>query len=174
MNGYFDVGKVASLFDALPYYILVVDEDHRILFANKAVADTYDVQPEALIGKYCPQEIHKMDKSYPGCPLEEAREKGESVTKDMLFEDVGAWVRSAAYITDIRTEDGKKVFLHIVQDITERIEAENCLQTKINELEKWQRLTVGREIAMAELKRKIRDLEEEMDKLKKITAKTIP
>jgi polyhydroxyalkanoate synthesis regulator phasin len=50
----------------------------------------------------------------------------------------------------------------MIHDINERKEAEAKLNAKIDELEKWQRLTTGREIRMAELKQEIKDLREKL------------
>jgi hypothetical protein len=62
----------------------------------------------------------------------------------MFFEEYQKWFKSAAYITEKRTEDGKRIFIHFVQDINERKKAEEELVDNIEELEKWQRLTTNK------------------------------
>jgi polyhydroxyalkanoate synthesis regulator phasin len=59
-----------------------------------------------------------------------------------------------------------------VEERTKELEHSNlALKEKIEDLEKWQKLTVGREVKMSELKSKIDVLKEEIltlkDKLKK-------
>ena len=48
-----------------------------------------------------------------------------------------------------------------------RRKAQDNLQKKIDELNKWQKMTIGRELRMVELKKKIKSLEEELEKTKK-------
>jgi PAS domain S-box-containing protein len=47
-------------------------------------------------------------------------------------------------------------------DITERKKLEKELSARVEELEKWQRLTVGREIKMIELKKRVKELEKKV------------
>ncbi|RMF90443.1 MAG: hybrid sensor histidine kinase/response regulator [Methanobacteriota archaeon] len=54
----------------------------------------------------------------------------------------------------------------VLRDITERKRAKEELKDRIEELERWQRLTVGREVRMIELKKQIKELEAEVKKLK--------
>ena len=58
----------------------------------------------------------------------------------------------------------QKAFVAIVLDITERKQAEEKLHEKISELESWQRLTVGREVRMVELKAEIEELKARLKK----------
>ncbi len=54
---------------------------------------------------------------------------------------------------------------HSKEELESRVEERTRdLQQKIEELEKWQRLTVGREIKMTELKREINELKEKLGK----------
>jgi C4-dicarboxylate-specific signal transduction histidine kinase len=54
-----------------------------------------------------------------------------------------------------------------VAERTEELEASNlALKEKIADLEQWQRLTVGREVRMSELKSEIKSLKEEIIELK--------
>jgi predicted nucleic acid-binding Zn-ribbon protein len=53
-----------------------------------------------------------------------------------------------------------------IKDITERKQYEEALKDKLDELEKWYKLTVDRELKMIELKNEIRALANELTELK--------
>ena len=55
--------------------------------------------------------------------------------------------------------DGRSAIGGICIDMTERKKTEMALREKVQELEKWYRLTVDREVKMTELKKRIRELE---------------
>jgi PAS domain S-box-containing protein len=59
---------------------------------------------------------------------------------------------------------GDTALLGIITDISERKKAEDKLQDNIIELEKWQKLTVGREIRMTDLKMEIEELKKRLGK----------
>lgn len=55
-------------FDAVPDLIMILDDRHRILRANKATADALGMTPEALVGQTCFQCIHGQDAPVSTCP----------------------------------------------------------------------------------------------------------
>jgi len=115
------LSTLAPFLDALPFYVILVNEDHEILAANKAVTSQLDLEPEALIGCHCPLAVHGHDGVYPGCPLEQSMEQGgELVEKEFYDEEAGIWVESMIYPVQQPEPGGKRVFLHFVRDITER------------------------------------------------------
>jgi PAS domain S-box-containing protein len=57
---------------------------------------------------------------------------------------------------------GKKADMAFVKDITERKNAEKKIHDNIEELERWQKHTVGRELRMVELKDEIKELKEKL------------
>ena len=59
---------------------------------------------------------------------------------------------------------GEDEILTIVRDITERKRAEQELKQKMEELERFNRLAVGRELRMIELKRQVNELSEQLGK----------
>lgn len=124
--------EVLNIMNSLPFYAMLVDADRHILLANKAVKEYFGVchigvDPEHIIGKYCPKVIHDLDKPFPGCPLEEAVKKGHAVEREFFDPNSGLWVVSAIYPTGLRTSDDQVVFFHMIQDITERKQAEQKL-----------------------------------------------
>jgi PAS domain S-box-containing protein len=119
---------VADLIDVLPFYVMLVDEHHHILQANAAVRQHLGVDPEAIIGGYCPEVIHGIKEPVNECPLEEALEKGQAVERELLDEASGRWIRSAVYpIPGQKTGEGK-VFFHMISDVSDRKRAEGELQ----------------------------------------------
>jgi PAS domain S-box-containing protein len=58
--------------------------------------------------------------------------------------------------------NGRRAIAGICKDITERKKAETALKEKVEELEKWYKVTVNREIEMTRLKKKIQELESKL------------
>jgi signal transduction histidine kinase len=85
------------------------------------------VDRESILGRYCPLIVHGTEEPFEGCPLEEAAAQNIPVEREIFDKKTGRWVRSAIYPTRIRTPGGKKVFLHVVLDITERHQAQEQL-----------------------------------------------
>jgi hypothetical protein len=59
--------------------------------------------------------------------------------------------------------DGHPFLIGIGIDITDRKQAEEEIKTKVAELERFNRLSVGREMRMIELKQKINDLSAQLN-----------
>ena len=116
------------ILDAFPFYIILVDSDHHIIFANQAVETTLGIDPKEIIGGYCPRVIHGLSDPFPGCPLEEAVEKGKSIERELFDNNSERWFISSVYFTDLRTKGGKQIFLHTIQDITESKNAKDNLK----------------------------------------------
>ncbi len=126
--------EISDILDALPFYVLLVDAHHHILQANKAVQAQLGVEPKDIVGKYCPKVIHGLDEPFYACPLEEAVEKGQAVEREALDPESGRWITSAIYPTRGWTRDGRRIFFHMVTDITERKQAEERLRTSREQL----------------------------------------
>ena len=118
---------IKPIIDAIPFSIMVIDEDHKILLANQFVENNLENNIEGLLGYSCPKLVHGTDEPFPGCPLEEALEKGQLVEKELLDPLYGKWVSSAIYPLHFKTHDSKLIFLHIVQDISKRKDAQSTI-----------------------------------------------
>jgi signal transduction histidine kinase len=92
------------------------------------------VDPKDIVGKYCPTVIHGLDKPIDACPLEEAAERNQAVEREILDPGSKLWVRSAIYPTRGSTADGRRIFLHMIADITDRKQAEEQLRTSREQL----------------------------------------
>jgi PAS domain S-box-containing protein len=157
-----DIG-VQNILDALPFYVLLVDSDHYIIEANAAVKTHLGLKREEILGKYCPLIIHGINEPFEGCPLEDAARENRAIERDILDKKSGRWVRSSIYPTRALTPEGKKVFLHMVIDITESKQAQDQLRISHMQLRE---LSAHLETVREEEKRKIaRDLHDETSQL---------
>jgi PAS domain S-box-containing protein len=125
---------ILDILDALPFYVMLIDEHHHILKANRAVQAQLGLKPEDIIGKYCPEVVHGLSEPWYACPLEEAVRKGQAVEREALDQKSGRWIRSAIYPTGKLTPDGSRILFHMVSDITDRKQAEEQLQASREQL----------------------------------------
>lgn len=150
--------ELSDILDAFPFYVLLVDEYHHILQANAAVRAQLGVDPKDIIGKYCPTVIHGLHKPIEGCPLEEAVETNQVVEREVFDQGSGSWVRSSIYPTGGSTADGRRIYFHMITDITERKEAEEQVKTSREQLrELSQHLEFVREEERTKLAGEIHD-----------------
>jgi PAS domain S-box-containing protein len=125
---------IIDILDALPFYVILIDEHHYILAANSAVKEQLGLELKDIIGKYCPKVIHGLDEPFYACPLEEAVEKGQVVEREALDPASGRWIKSAAYPTRGFTRDGRRIYFHMISDITDRKQAEEQLRASHEQL----------------------------------------
>ncbi|MDI6715752.1 MAG: PAS domain S-box protein [Actinomycetota bacterium] len=112
--------EVQQIIDAIPFYVFLVDERHHILMANEAIMHSLSLKPEQVIGKHCPKVIHGLSKPFPGCPLEKSVQIDQAVETELFDSNNGVWLQSVIYPTSLRTQEGWRVYLHMVRDITEQ------------------------------------------------------
>lgn len=80
-----------------------------------------------------------------------------------IYNSNGDIIDLSLTLSPLRDKDGKtSETIGVSKYITDVMTAEAGLREKIVELEKWQRLTVGREMIMADLKSEIRELKEKI------------
>ncbi len=126
---------IQALIDALPFYSMIIDEDHNIHMANNAVNKDLGVDPKEIIGKYCPKVIHNCDCPVEECPLEESVLKGHLIEKEYYDSTCNRWLSSAIYPMKPQVNTPKKLFVHIVHDITDKMNFQNSNIENIKRLE---------------------------------------
>lgn len=114
-----------QVLDALPHYVLLVDEHHHIVLANKATREALGVTPEEIIGGYCPQVVHGVNE-YAKCPISEAVKIAAPVEYEVFNKKIGRWFKTCAYPTDWRSPDGGRIYYHTIQDIHDAKSAEDA------------------------------------------------
>lgn len=118
-------GGIREVLDALPFYVVLVDETHHIVLANRVFREAVGGGSGAdICGQYCPRFVHGAESPLPYCPVEAALRTGQGVQIEHFDEATGAWLMSGAFPIKYSTPAGKRVFFHFVMDITERKVAE--------------------------------------------------
>jgi PAS domain S-box-containing protein len=149
--------KTSEILDSLPFYVLLIDDQHRILQANRAVRELLGSEPADIIGKYCPEVIHGTKGPWHACPLEEAIETGRPVEREALDEKSRRWIVSAIYPIK-QTPEGRTIFFHMVTDVNKRKQAEEQLRISREQMKELTRhLETVREEERTRMAREIHD-----------------
>jgi len=121
-------------FDAVPDLIAILDEHHRILRVNRAMARRLGATPDQCVGKACYKAVHGLESPPDFCPhlltLADGREHVAEVHEECLG---GEFLVSTTPLTD---ERGSRIgSVHVARDISERKRMEEALRAHAVELE---------------------------------------
>jgi len=145
------------IFDSMVDGVYIVSKDYEIEFMNKVLIDEFGDR----VGSICYKAFHDREGHCPLCKNPEVM-KGETVQWEW-----NSGKRNKTYDlieTPQKNVDGTISKLTLFRDITERKRAEEELEKKIEELRKFNEMTVDRELKMVELKKKINVLLQESGK----------
>lgn len=73
-------------FDAIPDIVIIIDRQHKIIKANKKLAEKLGVERDDLIGKFCYNIIHGTKEPPSYCPHNKTLTTGEEHTGE-IYED---------------------------------------------------------------------------------------
>jgi|GEM_PF-3997781 PAS domain S-box-containing protein len=162
------------IFEGANDAIFLIRTDYVIEDANPAALKLLKLDRSDVVGKKCYEIIHgskSMCTQVP-CTIKEVLEKGEVhgvIHKHYDCDGNAITVEISA--SGIRDSEGNIVkVVESARDITPREMVRKELEKHIAELERWQKMTVERELRMVELKEENRRLREELNRLKKLCA----
>lgn len=112
-------------FDSVPDLIAILDNNHKILRANKSMAQALKTTPEQAIGLNCYTCVHGANEPPEFCPhaksLLDEKEHTAEVHEDRLGGDF------LVSTTPLKDEFGRMIgSVHVARDITERKRAEDA------------------------------------------------
>ena len=154
------------LIESMDEGIMVIGTDYRIKDVNKTLVDKFGFTKEKMVGQHCHKISHHRDSPCepPGdpCPLKGALETGVPFkVVHTHFTDSGGTKVVELIASPIRDEHGEITSIaEVSRDITERRKMEEALKANLNDLERYKKATVDREMKMVELKERIKSLEQ--------------
>jgi|GEM_PF-6670683 len=110
-------------FASVPDLIMVLDKEHRIQRANRALTEVFGMSEAELTGRHCYEIVHHSPGPPAFCPHVELLKDGQAHKEEVTEPRFGiTWEISVAPLRD----DGGQVTgsVHVAHDITERKQAE--------------------------------------------------
>lgn len=151
-------------FDAISEGVSVHDLNMTIVKANRWLCGLLGVSREEIIGKRCYHAFHDAEEAVENCPLNRSVLSKRAEHLEFFERSLERWLSVSCF--PIVENDVLTGAVHVVRDITERKQAEKDLQRHLDELERLNKLMVGREVKMEELRKKMRELEARLESVR--------
>ncbi len=155
-------------FDSAMEFILLIDKKLQITRCNKSFAKFVNKPVSEIVGHHCHEFFPCANDQVEDCK-ENICSSDEFNLKSELQTDSGRWL----YVSHRPIHDDKSKSLHsviIATDVTklkrtqDRVEeSEKELKKKVEDLEKFYDLAVGREIRMKDLKKQLKNLNTKLE-----------
>lgn len=154
----------SATFDSMTDGISLFDKDKIIVNVNKALCGMLGKTKEEMINKKCYEVFKCLADNQDKCPLKNTVEN--NFKKIEVFDDkLKKWLFIST--SSIYSENGiLDKTIHVVRDITERKKFEEETRKRNMELEKFNSLMIGREEKMIQLKKQMKELEQENSRIK--------
>lgn len=115
-----------AMFNSIPDMVTIQDHDLKIIEANRAVCDFFQLEPEDIVGKHCYELFYERKSRCDDCKITEILQH-QTAYKSTIYNDV---LEKTFHITaaPIYNENGQvKSFVHITQDMTRQKQLEEDL-----------------------------------------------
>jgi len=152
--------RLKRILENLQAGIIIIDaETHNIVDTNPMAVEMIGIPKENIIGQTCHKFICQAEKGK--CPITDLRQKVDNSERKLISAD-GREITILKTVNPIMINN-KHLLIESFVEITEQKKIERNLNEKIDELERYKQVTVGREIKMLELKNRVRELEEKLN-----------
>jgi len=115
-----------AILNSMSEHVVYQDTEHKILWANKAAAESVGLATEQLLGRYCYEIWPQRSQPCVGCPVAKARETGKPQASEMTTPDGRVWFVQGYPIRD--ANDDLVGMVEVTLDITERKQMEEALK----------------------------------------------
>ena len=143
--------------------LIIHDFEGKIIDVNDNACVMFDQKRNKIIGEHL-QKFSPEDPKNPTSPIINRLKKEKSLVFDSQVVYRDGSIIPVTISAKLVSEEGKGVIQSFIRDITERKKAEEELKKKNEDLERFNRIAVGRELKMVELKKEINSLLKEMEK----------
>jgi PAS domain S-box-containing protein len=114
------------ILDAMTELVLYLDTDLRVIWANKAMHNQFNLAPRKLNRKYCYEALHKRSRACRICPAVKTLKTGEPQEVVDFSSYKKNWVLRSYPVRD--EKESLIGIVEIVTDITERRRAQEALR----------------------------------------------
>jgi len=119
-----------DIIDAIPDGIRVIDQDYKIIKANRAYCEQVDQAMPTVIGQACYRSSHQRDTPCPptllSCPLHEIHNRGEAMKCIQQFQRQDEFIMPveiyAAAMTGQNNGASKPLIVESIRDLSKQIE----------------------------------------------------
>ncbi|MGD1076154.1 MAG: PAS domain-containing protein, partial [Thermodesulfovibrionales bacterium] len=119
--------ELELIIDTMTDLVAMVDNRHRLLRVNKALAGKFRVSPKELVGKLCNNYICNSGEPFRGCLHAQVMADGQERAAEMYLAHLGGYY--LVTVTPIRDNMGRVTgTVHIARDITKRKRAEEAVR----------------------------------------------
>ncbi|MDI6790092.1 MAG: PAS domain S-box protein [Thermodesulfobacteriota bacterium] len=123
------------ILEAMSELVIYVDTKMKILWANRAAAESVGMTTDALVGSYCYKEWFQNSEPCPDCPATKILKTGQPQQGETISPDGRVWFFRGY---PVRNAAGEIIaIVEVVQEITERKRMEDTLRQSE---EKYRRL----------------------------------
>ncbi len=123
----------SAILNSMSELMVCQDTEHRILWANKAAAESVALSIEQLVERHCYEVWSERNKPCVGCPVAKARETGKPQETEQTTPDGRVWLIRGYPLRD--ASGNLFGLVEVALDITERKQAEEALQAEKNKLQ---------------------------------------
>jgi PAS domain S-box-containing protein len=150
--------------------IVCVDEDDRIILWNEAAEQLFGYTREEALGMPVTDILVEKFRKKHLRGLREFLTTGRPCLIGRITETEGLRKDGSTFAKEMSLTaariDGRWVFTAMMRDISERKRYEQELHARMDEIERMNRLMVGRELKMEDLRKTIRRLQKEIETLR--------
>lgn len=157
--------ELEIILDSVPAMVFYKDKENRFIRVNETLAQAFGMSKEDIVGKTAAELSPGKDYWEDDKKVMETGNPLRNIIEPIETSEGTRWVKTDK-IPYLDLNGNIIGIIGFAVDITDLKQYEGELKKKLEDLEKFHKLAVGREQKMIELKARIKELEEELGKNK--------